>query len=442
MSSERTTNGRAIAITVIAKWLRTRHFPDSLLPTSHDRERALAMEITYGVIRNLSALDFVISEFCRKSPQPLPRAALLVGAWQLLFNDAIPAHAATSETVEAVKSPTAAQPGFINSVLRNITRKRDTLTDKLSRLEPHIRLSHPKPLYERLVENFGVNGAISLMEADNLKASVMAAPLPFNSLSAAQKIAERFKAADLDGELLQGVPTEDSALIYVPHGIAIEELPGYKDGDFIIQDPATLLSVSMLNPQPGEIILDCCAAPGGKTMQLASMMKERKADINAPCVIALDSAKERLLRLKENLKRTGLDRAVKTALCDAASERLFDEIRKISPSGISAVLADVPCSNSGVLRRRPDARWRWSLEESQRLAVLQGKILGNVARLQAERIVYSTCSIDSIEDEDVVREFLASDIGQGYYLVREAKLLPTEYHDGAYAALLMRREGR
>ena len=229
----------------------------------------------------------------------------------------------------------------------------------------------------------------------------------------------------------------------VQHGTAVQALPGFADGAFIVQDAAAAATVSdFLAPRPGETILDCCAAPGGKTIQAALAVGP------AGHVVALDNSEARLARLRDNLSRVHLSGRVETALCDATSPELA---AMLHGRRFDAALIDAPCSNSGVMARKPDARWRWSMDETRRVAQVQRGILRNVATLDVGRIVYSTCSIDRAENEDVAIAFacecgwkissgrtLLPGGGARYRFGRDGKFLPSAWHDGAFAALLVR----
>lgn len=414
-------NERSAAINALAKWRRSGIFPDRLLASGN----SMAMEITYGAIRNLSALDFVLAKFLRKSPGVLPYATLCAGAWQLIFAKNIPAYAAISETVNAAKEIGAGPTGLINAVLRNIVRNREAILNDLNGAPTAIRLSHPEEIVKRWERAFGVDKTLSICEADNAIPSTTAIPLPFTDGARALSLCEEWNAASISARIVDSPCGTET--IEIPHGIAIERLPGYEDGQFIIQDPATLLSLSFLSPRNGETILDACAAPGGKAMQIAASVGANGK------VFAFDAVEERLNRLRENALRTGLSN-IEIRQADATSSTLAG---LLPSSQLDAILADVPCSNSGVFRRRPDARWRWDAKETARLAELQLAILTNLAALKPKRIVYSTCSIDPEEDDSVVEKFLATPIGVCYRLEKSTTLLPSMSSDGAYAALLV-----
>lgn len=422
---------RAAAISALAKWLRAGTFPSRSLPASSP----FALEIANGVLRNLSALDFAIARLCRRKPDAAARAVLLAGLWQLLYGNNIPAYAAINETVEAAKRIKSVSVPFVNGVLRNAARNAKSLLEAIAAAPLHIAASHPEEIVRRWTVIFGEETARRLCESGQGIPPVTAFPLPFRDETAAAELAASWREAGIDAGI-----TEKGRGLVVPHGVEIDKLPGYAEGRFIIQDCATLLSVGILEPKRGETVLDCCAAPGGKTMQIASLVGEEGR------VIALDDSAPRLSTMRENLRRTRLDDRVGTAVCDATSQELAERLRG---RRIDAILVDAPCSNSGVFARRPEARWRWSAEETKRLAGVQLAILENVARLGAKRIVYSTCSIDPEENGQVVERFLASEAGAGYRLVRSETLLPiageawdggrflpNDWHDGAFAALL------
>ncbi len=196
-------------------------------------------------------------------------------------------------------------------------------------------------------------------------------------------------------------------------------LPGFAEGAFYIQDPSTLLAVDMLNPRPGEAVLDLCAAPGGKTTAIAAHMK------NDGRVVATDIREDRLKQLRENCKRLGADCVEVMPLGTDVREK-FDR-----------VLADVPCSNTGVMRRRVDLRWRLQPRDLQATTKIQREILRQAARnvKPGGLLVYSTCSLEPEENEQMVKAFLERN--RAFGLEAERALLPwRDGVDGAYVAAL------
>jgi len=214
-------------------------------------------------------------------------------------------------------------------------------------------------------------------------------------------------------------------------------LLSFQQGGFYIQDPSTLLAVRELDPQPGETILDLCAAPGGKLTHIAQLMR------NEGCIIAHDTAAERLELVKENCTRLGVT-CVETILASTLSSPV---LRSTSDEGGSTlfdrILLDAPCSNTGVMRRRVDLRWRLRLEEIQRLQAVQLDLLRQAAPLlkPGGTLIYSTCSLEPGENREVINQFL--DEHRGFKLDRERELLPfADNVDGAYVARLGKAPNR
>jgi 16S rRNA (cytosine967-C5)-methyltransferase len=212
--------------------------------------------------------------------------------------------------------------------------------------------------------------------------------------------------------------------LVLPRGVPVFKVPGYEEGWFTVQDPATSASVELLDPQPGESVLDACAAPGGKTSMIAGMM-EGEGEL-----VAMDVHDDRLETLRDTLKRTGWD-FVKVVKGDGAHG--FPEPGK----QFDAILLDVPCMNTGVLRRRADARWRFTRDRVESLKQTQWKILTAMSKAvkPGGRLVYSTCSLEQEENEELVSRWVREH--PEFRLAKAKRLFPPKSGtDGAYAALL------
>lgn len=346
--------------------------------------------ILMGVLRNRSLLDYWIGLFRRGKLDPEVRDVLRVGMCQLLVLR-IPDHAAIFETVECARKPVQ---GLINAVLRKAAHSRMRLLRELPEVEVATRYSHPHWLYKRWRTLFGKKNAEALMDWNN-------AP------------AESHYRVNLLNPPPEGAPEPTN------------ETEAIAGGHYYITDPSTSHAPDLLAPQPGETILDACAAPGGKAVQLAGLMK------NEGRLVCTDSNEKRLPRLLENLERCGVTNAEVschdwTQPAPAAWHGLFD-----------AILLDVPCSNTGVLRRRVDARWRLQKKDIDELNVLQNKILVEALPClkPGGRLVYSTCSIEPDENLELVTAFAAEN--EGVTLGESRQLLPFKDDcDGAFAALL------
>ena len=420
-------DSRLTAATVIARWLKTGDFPERLI-ADNVRDHAFVTDLVLTAARRKRSLEWALDRFVRKNPGPDVRAALLVGACQLLFMPDVADHAAISATVEAVRHLSRHQVGFANAVLRGVQRERDALLAELSAASLAVRESHPDELVARWTAAFGAEKAARICAVDNLPATTTLTPLPFSDAAKAETLVARFREAGVSAHVH---PLEPAAIV-LGHGVRVRDLPGFSEGLFAVQDAAPLAAMRLLEPQPGEAILDACAAPGGKTLQIAASVGEKGR------VIAADLHGDRLAPLHENIARCGFSNRVSVAVCDAADQAA---LAALFPDGRrpDAVLADVPCSNTGVLRRRADARWRFSEKRLTALHATQLAILEGVASLNPKRIVYSTCSLEKEEDEEVVSEFLSKN--NAYHLEKDERLLPDDSpRDGAYAALLRRNK--
>lgn len=357
-----------------------------MLPEGADR--SFVQDIVYTVIRRARPLRLALSRLLKKWPAVEMESLLYVGAAQILYMPGVPDFAAVNETVEAAKecaNPNVAK--VVNGVLRNLLRRREEIERLVSDSPLAVRESFPDELMRRWVSRFGEDGAERLAKWHNEPAETyLAYPDRFEKL---------------------------------PRGKRVEDVEGFGEGSFIVQDPGTGLAVELMAASEGDRILDACAAPGGKTIQLAW----RGADVTA-CEVN----PRRRRRLVENLVRTRLDSKVKVVDAFDVAENQFDK-----------VLVDAPCGNTGVLRRRPDARWNWSPEKLSALVKLQAEIL-DAAALRVRpggRLVYSTCSNEPEENAGQVEAFIARH--PDFRLVASKESIPFETgYDGAFAAALER----
>ena len=391
-------------------------------------DRGLVQELTYGVVRRQSTLDWLIA---RKTPgrtQKLTLQILLrLGLYQLFYLDRIPDHAAVNETVDLAKQlGFGPQAGFVNALLRGYLREREITEQQLEQLRvenPPLACSHPEWLFNRWETRWGRPSAVQLMDWNNQPPPTFARinllrsePATLTAQWQTEGVAFEPVHADWapDGTLYR--------LISHPH---LTDLDSFKRGFFYVQDPSTLLAVHLLAPKPGEQIQDLCAAPGGKTVFIAQQMENRGQ------LVARDVHPDRLKLVQENCARLGVT-CVATGQTDdapvASDSPLFDRI-----------LVDAPCSNSGVMRRRVDLRWRIRPEELVRLQADQIQLLRKAAPQvkPGGTLTYSTCSLEPEENEEVLRLFLQEH--SGFQVQAERQLVPfKEGFDGAYVASLTR----
>lgn len=446
-------NGRVLAWAALQESERQDRFlQDTLADLAHchqlsTAERALAVDIASGVIRRQRTLDCLISRVLtrpRQQTEPELWQILRMGVFQLFFART-PPHAAVSSSVDLCRSLHRDRwTGFVNGILRSLGRllldepahgpspstvpthsgnwlrfNGNLLPDpKLDPVEWFAdAFSFPSVLARRWVSQFS--------EAERIQAGFFfneppRTSLRINPLRAAR--AETMQALAASG--CNSQPGVLDSCLHLSHAGAPERLPGYSEGWWSIQDEAAQHAAVLLNPLPGESILDLCSAPGGKTTHLAELAHDKAR------IAACDVSPTRLDRVRQNLQRLGLT-SIELHLIGRDGEN-------IPPGEFDAALVDVPCSNTGVLHRRPEARWRFSEVTLQELVSLQTRLLLTAAAhvRRGGRIVYSTCSLEPDENTGVVHAALAQ--LPDFQLVRDVLHKPGNPADGAYQALLER----
>ena len=391
-------------------------------------DRGLAQELAFGVVRWQAALDWLITRKTAGRPQKAPLQILLrLGLYQMFWLDRIPDHAAVHETVELAKQAGfGPQSGFINAVLRGYLRERDETEKALAELkltQPALGYSHPDWLCARWQKRWGDEKLRQLLIWNNTP------PRTFARVNALRATPDQLRVQwEQEGVAARLFPCDwaGETLIYeLESHPSLAALPSFQQGCFYVQDPSTTLAVRELNPRPGETVLDLCAAPGGKTTLIAQLMQNRGR------IVAQDDSPERLGLVEENCARLGVT-CVETAAPPTFEPRpstLFDRI-----------LVDAPCSNTGVMSRRVDLRWRIRPGEIDRLRAAQLKLLrGAAGQLRpGGTLVYSTCSLEPEENREVVESFLAEHAE--FKLEYERELQPfRDRVDGAYVATLTSR---
>lgn len=391
-------NVRRAAVSALRAWAKGHVYADSLIERHAERnhlssqDRALFKAILNGVLRNRSLLDHWIGQFRKGKIDPETRDVLRVGFFQLLILR-IPDHAAIYETVECARKPVQ---GLINAVLRKAAHFRARMIRELPDVELAIQYSHPHWLWKRWKKLYGVDNTVALMDWNN-------------------QAAETFYRPNLLNPPPEGAPEPTN----------VRE--AMETGHYYITDPSTSHAPELLAPKPGETVLDACAAPGGKAVHLAGLMQ------NEGRLVCMDSNEKRLPRLHENIERCGV----------TIAEVVQHDWTKPAPpewhDSYDAILLDVPCSNTGVLRRRVDARWRLQKVDLEALIVIQNEILREAALCvkPGGRLVYSTCSIDPEENLELVTSFVEKN--PEFTLGETKQILPFEAQtDGAFAAVLHR----
>ena len=414
-------SARAIALSLLVESVKSEEGVNVLLDRAlarcsfDSRERALTVELTYGVLRRLATIDWRLEPVLDKPLPRLPVAVQMVlrlGAYQLLFLDRIPQSAAVNESVNLARAFAGTVgrdwSGFVNAVLRGLLRHPPQPWPSMDHDPAQalaVRYSVPGWLSRRWVEHLGPATAEAACEGVSLAPPMT---LRVNQLiTTREALIEKFAQAGMTAK-----PTSVS-----PFGIVLEEggpvpsLPGFQEGAFYVEDEAAQLIPPLLDPQPGDIVLDACAAPGGKSTHLAGLMQ------NKGIIYSVDRKGARLDLLRSNCRRLGVHIVVPIVgdirqprewvpMIEAAGPPSIKKARVGEPS-VDRILVDAPCSGLGVLRRHPEAKWRKDAQALPRHQARQCQILEAVApclRLGGV-LVYSTCSTEPEENEDVIERF-------------------------------------
>lgn len=419
-------SGWVAAAGLVERWLARSERVDTLLEglatNLAPQERARAQQLFYGVVRWASRLEAALAGLMVHPPRTKVKAVLMIAGFELLEQGAgskeqgegrvakVIHHAV--ERAKSVCSPKEAR--LVNAVARKMA---DRLAAKPVDLA--VEFAHPEWLVARWTRQFGVEKTRQLLEWNQQPAPVYA----------------RWRSEAAVPAFL--APTKWAGFYEVKAGHWEEVRRLATQGALYLQDPSTRLCIDLLAPQANETILDACAAPGGKSLFIADTMKTGR-------IVALDEPAPpgktdiRLTRLKENLARAPAGVTVAMVEADLAKVNTVFYRNLSLPESYDAVLLDAPCSNTGVMRHRIDVKWRLQDGDFARHAEQQVSLLHAAARLvrPGGRLVYSTCSIDVAENENVIKTFLASRVSSRCKLVKSVQAYPwAEGHDGAGAFL-------
>ncbi|RUT06726.1 ribosomal RNA small subunit methyltransferase B [Dulcicalothrix desertica PCC 7102] len=356
-----------------------------------DNERRLVTELVYGCVRRQRTLDYFIDVLGKKKAHQQPkdlRTILHIGLYQLMYQDRIPASAAVNTTVELAKDNGFVQLApVVNGMLRSFIRE----GEKQKGEGLGVLYSFPDWIIDVWVKQFGEEETEKLCQWMNQTPTI---DLRVNLLRATiREVETAFYDSNIKYEKLTYLP---QALRLIGSNGAIQNLPGYEQGWWSVQDSSAQLVAHLLDPQPGEVIIDACAAPGGKTTHIAELMGDEGK------IWACDRTASRLRKLEENARRLQL-KSIEIFTGDSRSLREFI-------NSADRVLVDAPCSGLGTLHRHADARWRQTPESVEELAVLQRELLSNTAKYVKPGgvLVYATCTLHPLENETVIESFLVA----------------------------------
>jgi 16S rRNA (cytosine967-C5)-methyltransferase len=392
----RLTPARAVAYRVLRRAADEGAWVDRAFRAEADRagldprDRAFAQQLAYGTVQRIRTLDHALAAASSRPVgdiDPAVRDALRLGTFQLLYLGGVPDHAAVEQTVELVKAESPRAHGFANAVMRRVAREGRAAVDAIDESTPGgvaLAQSHPDWIAQSWWDQLGPDAARELMARDNEP--------PENAIRANTLVTTA-------EELAGAIDAATHAAPGVPEGLVVDEpwdahgSQLFADGALIPQSRGSMLVGRILDPQPGERVLDMCAAPGAKTTHLAALMEGRGE------LVAVERSASRARALRANVERM---RApwVQVTLGDARE----------APAGpFDRILLDAPCSDLGTLQSRPDARWRKSPEQVARLAALQSELLDAALERLAPGgvLVYSTCTISARENEEQIDGLLA-----------------------------------
>lgn len=455
MADQKIKTARNIAVTVLNQFDSTGNYVgpilDKLLAQVEEKQRAT--DIVFGCVRNRKTIDMVVTKLADCPIDRIPAKVLniiRIGAYELIYSPATPDYSIVNEAVKNAKAVVGKkQTAFVNAVLRQITRHIQNRQIPLSRANTQRTLpqtsssgcefdtdilpnpkdspvdflsaafSLPKWLISNWLDEYGVELTRQICFASNRKPSIYIRP---NTLKTTiQALADSLHREGIDLEIVC-----DEEMIEVKSPRAVTELPGFAEGLFSIQDISAAQPLRLLQPKPQWTILDLCAAPGTKTTQLAELAADKAR------IIATDIDGERLKKVRENTTRLGI-KSIKIA----PYENLEKATAQTAP--FDCILLDVPCSNTGVLAKRIEARYRIKPKAIKELTKIQGGLLKTAASMikPEGKICYSTCSIQRCENSELIRDFLQKN--PDFELEFERLTLPSVQgfdHDGGYVAII------
>jgi len=453
MTKSQKYTARYVATKVLGEFEPMRDYASVILDKYLDKtdQRQRATDIVFGTLRNLTAIDNVINTL---SGCPLNRIQkkllniIRIGCYEIIYTPSTGEHSIVNEAAQNTKViASQKQVGFVNALLRQIIRHIknrqtplsqsnpmstlpqdidngcefdiDFLPDNTQNVAEHLStlFSLPQWLVTDWLNEFGEDKVRQICFASNRRPSFYIRP---NTLKTSlDDFAAKLKEKEIEFETIQ-----DEPLLRIKSPSMVSQLPGYAEGLFVVQDMTASLPVRAMNPIQDWKILDMCAAPGGKTTQLAEVTNDSAQ------IIATDIDSERLLRVNDNIARLDL-KSVQVLKYEKISDMKFD-----------GILLDVPCSNTGVLAKRIETRFRIESKKIRQITAIQKDILEKASSMLNPygTICYSTCSIQSQENSDIVKEFLQKH--EDFTLVCEKLVLPCAQrfdHDGGYAAVIFRK---
>lgn len=383
---------------------------------------AFVRELVYGVLENKILLDYYLNHLIPSGINKVKKKEkcfLRMGLYQIIYMDSVPEYAAINETVNLAKKLCRGRESFVNGVLRGYLKKRDQIKLPIDKKEAlSIKYSFPIWLIDMWSAQYGEEECEELLKASNER------PHLSIRVNLKKKTPEMLKSR-LESRGFKVESGQHSERVLYVEGSGLLDTDEYKQGMFSVQDESSTLAADALNPQPGEVVIDVCAAPGGKSLAIAEAMDDKGT------LYSCDIYEHKLKLIEEQAKRLGLTIVNPTLLDGSIGDAAFDGIA-------DRVLVDAPCSGLGVIRRKPEIKYKENEDLSQ-LVDIQAKILRRASKYIKENgtLVYSTCTINKAENEEQIRRFLEEN--KNFECIEERQYLPTEGLDGFYVCKMIKR---
>ncbi len=409
----------SIAIKCLEIWEKGKSLDDILdfsLKGCDKEYRSKVSSVLFIFFRKKACVDYVIDRLANKKMEPFIRRLISISLIQLFYQDGVPQEIVVDVAVEHVKKVRNKRAsGFVNAVLRNALRGK--FKSILENAPEYVKYNLSKLLMNRWQKNFSDKDFSSIINIIGKKADYTFRLLSEGNENALESLECEKIGLNYCKDIFSFYKTKRLDLI-IETGLL-------QKGKIYIQDPATAMAVSLSKGLEANFILDVCSAPGGKTLMLSELFPNAE-------ITAADRSANRLKRVDDNIKRANRNN-ITTIISDALDSKLKND-------SYDLVFADVPCSNTGVIRRRPDVLWRFSERHLNEILKLQADILFSVSKLvkPGGALIYSTCSIEKDENRLQIEKFLSKN--KNFEFVKDVLLLPSEDNDGAYGALIRRGE--
>ena len=423
MAESNKTNVRAIALETLIEILEHGQFSHIYLKAVLDKygyleksERAFLTRLVNGVVERKLQLDFIIDSFSKtkvKKMKPVIRTIMRMGAYEIFYMDSVPDSATCNEYVKlAKKKGFSGLSGFVNGVLRNTSRQKDTV--KFTSLSTEY--SMPQWIVEKWTGDYGKEQAEKILKGFLVQEDLC---IRVNlSKVTRDELKENLEKQGITVRICDTVPSA----LYISNFDSVNAIPQFKDGLFYVQDYSSQLVAYKAGIKADDNVVDVCAAPGGKALHAAEIANNGQ-------VLARDLTDAKVAIINENILRTKADN-IKAEKWDATE---FDEN---SENKYDVVIADLPCSGLGIIRKKPDIKYNQTKESLDELVALQTKILDTVCRYVKSGgvLCYSTCTINKDENENQVNNFLSSH--SEFKMENSEQLLPDKDHDGFYICVM------